>query len=766
MSVLESGETIADRYVVLGRLGSGGMATVYQCTDTQTGDHVALKLLHDHLMADNPEIVARFRREARLMTRLSEPRPHPNIVAVRQVITRPTQLGIVMELVDGAGTLDRYLETHQQLAESTAIEILTGILAGLQFIHEQGIIHRDLKPSNILLGLSKSGRLVPKIGDFGIAKLENRPDEDSGFTSTLTQTQSMFGSPAYMAPELFDSATSASTKSDLYAVGILLYEILTGTVPFVVDAMPSHVMRVSSQPVPTPRTYCPELSGDLEHAIYVALAKDPAERFESAHSFVRALQGEGVDVGDEKALLSSDQDPTRIARDYKVQRRIGRGPTCSVYKCVDESLNVPVAIKLLRGNDPERRARLLEEAKAQASLHQGRTHSGIAAIRHVVAQDSITALVLEYVEGLALDRYVSEARPDLATVLELFSSAAEALSHGHELGVLHRNLKPSNVLVSWTGGEAAERRKPKLKLSDFRLDTVSGLSRLELARKTKSENFLAPELWGSNGVASESSDVFALGALMLLALQGRLPETSQPGPRGQALRAAIPRVSPWLRDLLEASLSESSADRPSARTMFEALQKGLGEMTGERGPVSAIEITPPAPKEGSGLFLWAALVLVAMALLGVGGWLLGSQEGKVTTTVTSSPTEPPEPVVEDVAAEVIVAELDVGPELAPEPTFIDVSGEVAKLLAGKTEEVINPCLMKAFRHKKAAKLKNEPRSLKIKVYVDADGVFQSAEALKDDLDFLGLGDCVVEKLQALTFPPSGREESYEKEWFF
>src|SRR5690606_35764268 len=148
-------------------------------------------------------------------------------------------------------------------------------------------------------------------------------------------------------------------------LGVVLYQMLTRELPFVVDSMPSHVMRVSTQPAPSPRSVREDLSGDIERVIAVALAKDPNERFRSAEDFTAALTGRGVDVLGDGSMVTSDVDPERIGRDYKVIRRIGRGPVANVYQCVDETLGVPFAVKVLRGADETRRQRFVGEAKSQ-----------------------------------------------------------------------------------------------------------------------------------------------------------------------------------------------------------------------------------------------------------------------------------------------------------------------------------------------------------------------------------------------------------------
>lgn len=767
MSGLGPGERIAQRYIVTARLGSGGMATVYRCQDSlQHGALVAVKLLHHHLLVDNPEIVARFRREAETLSVLSAHGGHPNVVRSRDAILRPDVQAIVMELVEGGRGLDALLADRGVLPEAEAVALVTALLAGLAHVHAHGIIHRDLKPSNVLLAHDPvRGTLVPRISDFGIAKWLDRDDASAPLDSSLTQTRSAFGSPAYMAPELFDSAAAASIASDLYAVGVVLYELLVGTPPFVVDSMPSHVLRVSTQAAPSPRLRRPELSGDIERVLAIALAKDPQDRFPSAAAFAAAL------AGDSRELLARTPaaDPERIGRDYRVDRRIGRGPHATVYACTDETLGVTVAVKLLRSTDAAVRERFLAEARAQAPLHQGRAHRSIAAIRHVISEDDVTALVLEHVEGLPLDRYVAEARPDLPTVLRLFAGAADGLSRAHGMGILHRNLKPQNFLVVWnhTAGAAAQRR-PRTKLCDFGMDRLGATPTFVAG--------LAPERVAGQGEPSAASDVYALAVLLVLALEGRLPAVLPAGAEGaRQLAASLPEVPSAMKSLLREMLAVAPAERPSMARVFEGLNEALRGLTGE-GLVSsaAIDLNEIAAARGdaaapaspaSRLGLVVALAVVALSAgLGI-AWFIASRKAEATSTRADTvAAETPAPVPETSPPSETLAPAPE-PDDVSNPPYRDVSEDVGRFLSGKAEDV-SACLKTAFRHPRAAELESASGELEVEIAVDAEGAVREVRVLNDSLALVELGPCMVERIGGWTFPASGRDETWAKRWHF
>ena len=268
--MVESGTVLDGRYRVVSRLGSGGMADVYLAQDTLLGRQVALKLLH-HRFAQDQEFVERFRREASSAAGLS----HPNVVAVFDRGEWDGTYYIAMEYLPGR-SLKAVIREHGALAPSDAIDIVVQILLALRFAHRRGIIHRDIKPHNVIL--DEEGRA--KVTDFGIARAG---------ASDMTMTGSIMGTAQYLSPEQAQGHAVGET-SDLYAVGVVLYELLTGKVPFEGEsAVTIALKQVSVQPVP-PSQLNAEVSPALDAVVMRALAKDPAARFASADELIAALQ--------------------------------------------------------------------------------------------------------------------------------------------------------------------------------------------------------------------------------------------------------------------------------------------------------------------------------------------------------------------------------------------------------------------------------------------------------------------------------------------
>jgi eukaryotic-like serine/threonine-protein kinase len=264
-------ETIIDgRYRVLSRLGSGGMADVYLAQDQLLGRQLAVKVLHHHF-AEDQEFVERFRREASSAAGLS----HPNIVAIFDRGEWNGTYYIAMEYVAGR-SLKTLVREQGALEPAAAIDIVTQILRAARFAHKRGVIHRDLKPHNVII--DEEGRA--RVTDFGIAKAG---------ASDMTLTGSIMGTAQYLSPEQAQGHT-VSGRSDLYAVGIILYELLTGSVPFDGEtAVAIAFKQVSAEPR-APSELQPGVPPELDAVVLRALAKDPARRFADADEFIAALQ--------------------------------------------------------------------------------------------------------------------------------------------------------------------------------------------------------------------------------------------------------------------------------------------------------------------------------------------------------------------------------------------------------------------------------------------------------------------------------------------
>jgi len=252
-------------------LGQGGMARVYRGKQENLDRQVAIKVLPPYYAAD-PAFVERFKLEARAMAQLS----HPNIVIVHDTGEENGRLYIIMEYI-GGGTLKDKMAAGMPLREVT--RIIREVASALTYAHSRGIVHRDVKPVNVLMDVS--GRAV--LSDFGIAKVLQT-------SAALTQSGAGVGTPEYMSPEQCRGSGTVDARADIYALGVMLYEMLTGHTPFEADNYTALAHSHIYEPVPPPSTLNPRVSPAVQSVVMKALEKNPADRFQKATDMAVALE--------------------------------------------------------------------------------------------------------------------------------------------------------------------------------------------------------------------------------------------------------------------------------------------------------------------------------------------------------------------------------------------------------------------------------------------------------------------------------------------
>ncbi len=256
-------QVVKDEYRIIRKIGEGGMGTVYLAEDIHMQQEVAIKLLHPALTKD-PDIVERFKTEAKAQYKLT----HPYIVKLTRLVQFGEHYFIVMEYVEGM-TLKEMLKKTGLLPEDRALPIFHKILRGLEYAHSQGIIHRDIKPGNIMI--DKNGN--PKITDFGIAKILG----DKG----MTQTGTKLGTVYYMSPEQIKNPKGVDQRTDIYSLGVTLYEMLTGKLPYNVALESEYDLmnEIVNTPIKNPLDFYPHISPGVVKMIYHMTAKDKLQRY-------------------------------------------------------------------------------------------------------------------------------------------------------------------------------------------------------------------------------------------------------------------------------------------------------------------------------------------------------------------------------------------------------------------------------------------------------------------------------------------------------
>ena len=281
-----TGRIVDSRYEVGQRVARGGMATVYKAYDRRLERDVALKLMHAHL-ADSPDFVARFRREARAAARLS----NPGVVAVYDQGAIDGVAYIIMEYVPGPTLRDHIASGPLTVAE--ALEMTSHVLRPLGAAHRAGLIHRDIKPENVLLPADGS---VPKVADFGLARAVTE--------ATQTSTGNILGTVAYLAPELITSGAS-TPRADVYSVGVMLFELLTGEQPFSADTPIQIAFRNVHEDIPAPSTRAEGIPVAVDRLVVSMTARDPQERLANADDALRAVREVAEEVVGEAEPASS-----------------------------------------------------------------------------------------------------------------------------------------------------------------------------------------------------------------------------------------------------------------------------------------------------------------------------------------------------------------------------------------------------------------------------------------------------------------------------
>ena len=290
--VFQPEQVIGGRYRVVRKLGGGGMADVYLCEDLSLGRHVAIKVLLQRYLSD-PTFVERFRREAKAAAGLNQ----QNLVAIYDWGELDGTYYIVMEYVEGE-TLKDLIRRRDRLSGNESVAVTLQLLAAVDFAHHSGIVHRDIKPQNIMI--DRAG--TAKVMDFGIARAG-----DSG----MTEAGSILGTAQYLAPEQA-KGYPVDERSDLYSVGVCLYEMLTGTVPFRGDSAVTVALKHVNEVPVEPSELVPGMPYALNQIVLKAMAKDPADRYQSAAEFARDLRAakEGGPVA--AAAFDAGGERTRV----------------------------------------------------------------------------------------------------------------------------------------------------------------------------------------------------------------------------------------------------------------------------------------------------------------------------------------------------------------------------------------------------------------------------------------------------------------------
>ncbi len=402
---MEAG-TLSGRYETGERLGSGGMSNVYKATDRILERTVAVKILAEHL-SDDERFVARFRREALAVAKLI----HPNIVQVYDTGVDEGRHYIVMEYVQGRSGA-QILQRSGPVEPEIAAEIGIQACAGLDYAHRRGIIHRDVKPGNLMIvgGPVGGGEMTVKLTDFGIARAIEQ--------TRITQVGSVVGTAAYLAPEQV-RGEEATPATDVYALGVVLYQFLTGRLPYEGSSLAELAVRQQNETPLPPSTYNGEVPESLGSAVLRALEGDPNRRYASADELSTGLQLglEGEDVtlpeGEGTAatgIIGGDADPTRhLGRDTAATEYRPSSPTQRPPRRMPPPAPIP-APEQARPAAPRKRGAFSRFFRFVLALVALVLVAAVVATVVIVTTDKAAGVKVSKVAGDTVDKVVEEVK--------------------------------------------------------------------------------------------------------------------------------------------------------------------------------------------------------------------------------------------------------------------------------------------------------------------------------------------------------------------
>jgi serine/threonine protein kinase len=510
--VLAVGDVIDQRYEVLGPLGIGGMGAVYRARRVKLGDEVAIKIVRAD--GELSEVLReRFLRESRVCAQLR----HPNIVSILDFdVDESIGPFLVMEMLNGP-SLKRELTELGPFEPRSAAHIVTSLANALQLAHDQGVVHRDLKPANVVSHRFDSGEKTYKLIDFGLANIRQASD-----ATALTVEREFLGTVSYASPEQL-RGENVTLRSDIYSLGAMVFEMLTGRPPFQAGDPFALVTQHLTVPPPRPTTLRADLPAHVDEVVLRAMAKDPAERWASASEFARALAspliGSQTITGVQPVTAGS-----AFAAKYELKDLVAEGRLASlVYRGEHRDLQHPVAIRVLRKEGSRNWDAARDRFRHEAKVLQV-THPSVLLVRDYGEEADFVYVVTDMVKGQSLRERLTRQGPVPWSELRVFArqlvQGAVALQKN---GGLICGLSPEiirttvdedgeRLLISSAGIDEAQDL-----MGTLSEDTLRGTGRLDVEVP-----YVAPEVL--MGKAPDVlADVFTLGVLLYELATSRLP---------------------------------------------------------------------------------------------------------------------------------------------------------------------------------------------------------------------------------------------------
>jgi serine/threonine protein kinase/molecular chaperone DnaK (HSP70) len=539
---------VINSYVLIEKLGEGGMGTVWKARHAKLDKYVSLKILPSHISC-NPADVTRFEREMRAAGQVE----HPNVIRATDAGECGGILYLVMEYVDGLD-LAKHVRKNGRCSLVSACRIIHGAALGLAAAHAKGLIHRDIKPSNFLL--SNQGQV--KLLDLGLARLLEEGQE----TQQLTRYGQVMGTPDFMAPEQWRDAHAIDHRADLYSLGCTLFFLIAGYAPFGDERYSTLGQKVKGHLLDKPtalKECCSNVPAELEQLYSDLLAKAACHRPTSAmevatrlEEIISTLPPPETGVSQVETTMAYDSvsnsgatetilvPPSFPQHDFNVGEyiildKIGAGGMSQVYRAKHRTMDREVAIKILpEGLSTNYKAvnRFYSEVRTQAKLSHPNIVTAFDAGSQHVKGHTIHYLVMELIKGESLAQRVTTKGPlPIDEVVSILRQAALALRYAHTAGVVHRDIKPGNMMLTPEG---------VLKILDFGLAVIPEVRGFQDQTNSKlligTAEFMSPEQVNTPELVDHRTDLYSLGATLYYMVTG------SPMFSGDAIRNAIAQL--------------------------------------------------------------------------------------------------------------------------------------------------------------------------------------------------------------------------------
>ncbi|MCA9668947.1 MAG: serine/threonine protein kinase, partial [Myxococcales bacterium] len=585
-----TGGTIG-RYELLQPLGGGELGLVFAGRHKVLRKRVAIKVLPPEL-ADSALVPARFLRDAQVASQLD----HENIISVTDFgRDRLGNLYMVMELLAGRTLRDELADNPVGMSLERALPILRQLCRAVSFAHKAGVVHRDICPKNIFVGEHGGKKDFVKLADFGMSYVAGRAEEDVAVATT-----------PYVSPEQLRGEGDQDHRVDVYAIGVLAFELLTGTLPFRSDdARELAAQKLSWEPLRLTHTQLGDSYPQLARLIAECLSADrdqrPATVVELEQRLASCDGGAATEVEDLAGLRAGS---------YRLEKLLGRGGLGSVWLAAHPVIGSRVAIKVLHSQVCESEDavnRLVLEAQAVNRIDSPNI---VKIFDFGKLDDGRDYAVMELLEGETLAARLRRLkRMRWEEVGDLAIQVSEALVVAHRAGVVHRDLKPENVFL------CGDPQAPLVKLLDFGIaelvdDGVGGSSPSKRWFALGTPLYVAPEQAAGEPVGP-SADVYALGAMLYELLTGQAPFvgtvsevlTAKMTSRASSIAERCPELDPTVAQLIDGALAMNPEDRPVSLRVLQTLYEAAPPPSGEWSVSGEAPIRPSSSwrRPGSGL---------------------------------------------------------------------------------------------------------------------------------------------------------------------